>query len=160
LNTEDLVKNIQDRFIAQRWTLAIAESCTGGNLAASLIRYPGSSAFFLGSVVAYSNLLKAKLLGVDPRLIEDHGAVSPQVVQQMAEEIMKLSGSDYSIAVSGVAGPAGGTPEKPVGTVWGAIGKKGKEPFVWSFHLSGTRPEIIDQTVKTSLSQLWMQSMS
>lgn len=148
------IKEIQDLFISKKMTLSLAESCTGGRLAATLTRIPGSSGYFLGSVVAYSNFLKTKLLGVEARALENFGAVSPQVVLQMAEGILEITGSDYSIAVSGIAGPEGGTPSKPVGTIWAAIAHKGNETFIWNFNLSGTRNEIIDQCIEILLSQL------
>ncbi len=102
-------------------TLALAESCTGGTIAQLITSVPGSSAYFKGSVVAYSNEIKQEVLGVDPGSIEKHGAVSREVVEQMAEGVRKRFGTDYSIATSGIAGPDGGTPEKPVGTTWIAV---------------------------------------
>jgi nicotinamide-nucleotide amidase len=102
-------------------SLALAESCTGGSIAQMITSVPGSSAYFLGSVVAYSNRIKVEVLGVNPSSIDKHGAVSREVVEQMAEGVRKRFGSDYSIATSGIAGPDGGTPEKPVGTTWIAV---------------------------------------
>lgn len=104
------------------WMLATAESCTGGLLASTLTNLPGSSGWFHGGVVAYSNALKSGLLGVDPALIEAHGAVSEPVVLAMAQGALALPGMPVdrgcAVAVSGIAGPSGGTREKPVGTVW------------------------------------------
>lgn len=102
-------------------TLSTAESCTGGYIAHLITSIPGSSAYFLGGMVSYSNELKMDGLGVDAQLIEKHGAVSQEVVEAMAAGSIKLTNSDYSIACSGIAGPDGGTDEKPVGTVWVAI---------------------------------------
>lgn len=102
-------------------TISTAESCTGGYIAHLLTTVPGSSAYFLGSVVAYSNTIKEKILGVDPSVLIEHGAVSEAVVKAMAEGARSRLGTDYSIATSGVAGPGGGTPEKPVGTTWIAV---------------------------------------
>ena len=99
-------------------TLATAESCTGGNIAHQLTLIPGSSEFFKGSVVAYSNEIKTGVLGVCADDIENQGAVSQTVVEQMAKGIRKLMNTDFTIATSGIAGPSGGTPDKPVGTVW------------------------------------------
>ena len=99
-------------------TLSTAESCTGGKIASMITSVPGSSAWFRGSVVAYDNSIKTGVLGVDPEIIRLHGAVSEETVVAMARGIRQLTGSDYAIAVTGIAGPAGGTPEKPVGTVW------------------------------------------
>lgn len=102
-------------------TLATAESCTGGSIAARIVTVPGSSDYYQGSVVAYANNVKKQVLKVDQSLIEAHGAVSEPVVRHMAEEVKKLLNADYSIATSGIAGPTGGTAEKPVGTVWLAV---------------------------------------
>lgn len=99
-------------------TLAIAESCTGGALSAMITSVPGSSAYFKGSVVAYSNEIKHYILGVDNQLILQHGAVSREVVEAMAKGARDAFAVDYALATSGIAGPDGGTQEKPVGTVW------------------------------------------
>ncbi len=107
-------------------TLCTAESCTGGMIAHQITTVPGSSDYFIGSVVAYSNRIKEKELGVNSTTLEKEGAVSRQVVEQMAQGVRERFGTGYSIAISGIAGPAGGTVEKPVGTVWIAVaGKKG-----------------------------------
>ena len=107
-------------------TLCTAESCTGGMIAHQITTVPGSSDYFIGSVVAYSNRIKEKELGVNSTTLEKEGAVSRQVVEQMAQGVRERFGAGYSIATSGIAGPAGGTAEKPVGTVWIAVaGKKG-----------------------------------
>lgn len=151
---DELTRLIQDHFIAQGWTLSLAESCTGGHMAARLTRLPGCSQYFLGSIVAYSNDLKMNILGVESAVLLEHGAVSAPVVRQMADGVLKLTGSDYSLAISGIAGPGGGTALKPVGMVWGAVAKKGDEPFVWNFYLSGTRHEIIEQSTDILLFQL------
>lgn len=146
---------IQQTFIEQRWTLSIAESCTGGALAARLTALPGCSRYFLGSLVTYSNDLKVKLLQVDKGILEKQGAVSGAVVAQMALGVQQLTNSDYSLAVSGIAGPEGGSPQKPVGTIWAAVAKKGQSvPFVWSFQCHGNRQQIISQTTHQLLNQL------
>lgn len=108
-------------FIEQKLTLGLAESCTGGYLAHLFTTLPGSSAFFKGSIVAYANEAKTSVLGVDPRLISAFGAVSPEVAQAMAQGARKALQTDYAIGITGIAGPGGGTPEKPVGTVWIAM---------------------------------------
>jgi PncC family amidohydrolase len=152
---KDLATLIQHHCITHGRTISLAESCTGGNLAARLTRIPGCSEYFLGSIVAYSNGLKIRLLGVQPDMLMQEGAVSGPVVRQMAQGVLKLTGSDYSLAVSGIAGPSGGTPLKPVGTIWGAIGKKGADPIVWDFFLSGSRHEIIEESVNILLARFW-----
>jgi len=106
-------------------TLSVAESCTGGTVAARITSLAGASLYFRGGVVSYDNDIKADIIGVDPEDIERYGAVSQQVVEQMACGVRKLIGTDFSIATSGIAGPDGGTPDKPVGTVWMAISWEG-----------------------------------
>ncbi|MDE7150256.1 MAG: CinA family protein [Bacteroidales bacterium] len=102
-------------------TVATAESCTGGYIAHRLTAVAGSSAYFLGGVVSYANEVKSGLLGVPAGLIADVGAVSREVVEAMAAGARRRIGSDYAVATSGIAGPGGGTSEKPVGTVWMAV---------------------------------------
>lgn len=102
-------------------TLATAESCTGGNIAHRFTAMPGASEYFKGGVVAYSNEVKIALLGVDPESLNRYGAVSQSIAEQMAEGVRRATGATYGISTTGIAGPAGGTPEKPVGTVWMAV---------------------------------------
>ena len=102
-------------------TISTAESCTGGNIAHLFTSIPGSSAYFMGSVVAYDNNVKTAILKVDPLTIEKHGAVSEEVVCSMAQGVKTLLNTDFAIATSGIAGPDGGTEEKPVGTTWIAV---------------------------------------
>ncbi|WP_418975749.1 competence/damage-inducible protein A [Alistipes finegoldii] len=105
----------------RRQTLATAESCTGGTIAARFTAMPGASAYFLCGVVSYSNASKQAVLGVDPDTIARYGAVSEQVARQMAEGARRISGADYAVSTTGIAGPTGGTPEYPVGSVWIAV---------------------------------------
>ena len=102
-------------------TLATAESCTGGSIAARFTALAGASAYFKGGVVAYANGAKSDLLGVDPQTIARHGAVSEEVARQMAEGARRALRADYAVATTGIAGPTGGTAAKPVGTVWIAV---------------------------------------
>lgn len=102
-------------------TMSTAESCTGGTIASMITSVSGSSAYFMGSVVSYDNSVKINLLGVNESDLENYGAVSQQVVEQMAKGAIKTLKTDYAVSVSGIAGPDGGTPEKPVGTVWIAV---------------------------------------
>lgn len=102
-------------------TLATAESCTGGNIAHRFTAMPGASEYFKGGVVAYSNEVKIALLGVDPESLNRYGAVSQSVAEQMAEGVRRATGATYGISTTGIAGPTGGTPEKPVGTGWMAV---------------------------------------
>jgi len=143
------------RLVAGRgWMLATAESCTGGQLASTLTNLPGSSGWFHGGVVAYSNALKSGLLGVPEELIAAHGAVSAPVVEAMARGALALpgmpEGRGCAIAISGIAGPTGGTREKPVGTVWMA--------WAWpegcraeSFLFRGSRTAVKTQSVAGAL---------
>lgn len=139
---------IQDWMVKHCKTLALAESCTGGFMASQLTELPGASAYFLGSIVAYSNQLKEDLLGVAPATIKKHGAVSRETVHEMWEGLLKKTNADYGIAVSGIAGPTGGTPEKPVGTVFYALGKKGEKPQIDTLHFKGNRQTVILRTTK------------
>jgi len=102
-------------------TLSVAESCTGGAIASRFTAMPGASNYFLGGVVSYSNAMKENILGVDAGDLRRYGAVSEQVAKQMAEGIRRTTGSTYALSTTGIAGPDGGTPEKPVGTVWMAL---------------------------------------
>ncbi|MCF6185369.1 MAG: competence/damage-inducible protein A [Bacteroidales bacterium] len=118
-------------------TVSTAESCTGGNIAHLITSVPGSSACFKGGIVAYSNKIKTSLLKVSEKVLEKYGAVSKEVVEQMVKGQLELFGTDYGIAVSGIAGPTGGTSEKPVGTTWIAVGNK--EKIIARKYTFGTR---------------------
>jgi len=119
---DETVASATARLLSSRGlTLSVAESCTGGALSAKLTAIAGASDYFMGSVVSYSNAVKVSVLGVSPDTLASVGAVSRQTAEQMAEGIRRLCGTDYSIATTGIAGPSGGSDEKPVGTVWIAI---------------------------------------
>jgi nicotinamide-nucleotide amidase len=121
-------------------TLAIAESCTGGNISSRLVQISGISAILKGSVVSYSNQVKNQVLGVKKESIASEGAVSQQVALEMAEGVRKLCGADYGLSVTGIAGPDGGSPEKPVGTVWiGLSSNQGNEAFSFLFESNRAR---------------------
>jgi nicotinamide-nucleotide amidase len=145
---------VHQMFIDKKITLSIAESCTGGSVAARLTRIPGASKYFLGSIVAYSNALKTELLGVPHHLILEKGAVSGEVASQMATGILSVTKSDFAIAVTGIAGPSGGSPEKPVGTIWGAAARQNQKPRVWKFQTFGNREMVINQSVNGLLGEL------
>jgi nicotinamide-nucleotide amidase len=124
--TDDNLENILDAQLKEKkLTLALAESCTGGKLASLFTAIPSCSTYFKGGIVSYSNEIKQRMLGVDASLLEKYGAVSQQVVEAMAAGAYRNFNADCIIAVSGIAGPGGGTPEKPVGTVWIAVLYKG-----------------------------------
>lgn len=134
-------------------TVSAAESCTGGTIAALLTSVAGSSEYFLGSVTSYANSVKTGVLGVDPEIISSHGAVSSECVAAMAEGVRKLTGSDYSVATSGIAGPGGGSKEKPVGTVWiGVSSHMGTETFRMVF--KGDRKRNIERFAANALNKL------
>jgi PncC family amidohydrolase len=120
-NATEAAARIGKLLVARGWTLGTAESCTGGLVSHSITNVAGSSAFFLGGVVAYDNRIKHKVLQVPEALLVAHGAVSREVVLAMAQGVRRLLGADVGIATSGIAGPTGGTPAKPVGTVFIAV---------------------------------------
>ena len=139
---------------ARVMTIATAESCTGGKLASLLNKHAGSSAFYLGSVVAYDNRVKEQVLGVSAEDLKTHGAVSEEVVKQMANGVRMLMHADFAIATSGIAGPDGGTEEKPVGTVW--IGWATPDgTFAECYHLGKLREQITNRACQKALIELY-----
>ncbi|MCG3137013.1 MAG: Nicotinamide-nucleotide amidohydrolase PncC [Phycisphaerae bacterium] len=120
-DVEQLVQRVAGRLLESSRTVATAESCTGGLLSKLLTDIPGSSRYFPGGIIAYSNQAKIDLLGVSPELIAQHGAVSAEVAEAMARGARRCFGSDYAISITGIAGPDGGTAAKPVGTVFVAL---------------------------------------
>jgi nicotinamide-nucleotide amidase len=137
----------------RRLTLAVAESCTGGAIAARLTQVPGASAFLERGYVTYSNRSKMELLGVEARVLETSGAVSEEVAQYMAEGARRAAGTDIGLAVTGIAGPSGGSPEKPVGLVFlalsGALGGR-----VRRVHFPGERQRVRIQACQAALEML------
>ena len=148
--TGESIEEVVFRLLGDR-TIAVAESCTGGLLAGRLTVRPGSSRWFAGGVVAYSNEAKIELLGVDPALIERHGAVSAEVAEAMAEGALDRFEADVSCSVTGVAGPEGGTEEKPVGYVCFCAKTSTGEKLARDPVLPGTRTEIRDRSVVVAL---------
>jgi len=131
VDVDDLPEVILDGLRRHRQTLAVAESCTGGLMAAHLTDVPGASDVFLGGVVSYSNQAKEELIGVPHEMLVEHGAVSEEVARAMAEGVRARFGSDWGAGITGIAGPTGGTEEKPVGLVhWAVAGASG----VWAVH--------------------------
>lgn len=139
---ETLPELVAQRFAERQLTLATAESCTGGAIAAAVTALAGASAYYRGGVVAYSNEVKQAMLGVGADVLQQHGAVSEPVVRQMAEGVRLRMGADYAVATSGVAGPGGGTAEKPVGTVWMALASP-SGTVAQCKHYSGPRSQIV-----------------
>jgi len=150
ISIEELVGNL---LRSKGLMVATAESCTGGNIAHKFTLIPGSSEFFKGSVVAYSNEIKTNVLQVSTEDLEKVGAVSQAVVEQMAEGVRKLLKSDVSIATSGIAGPAGGTAEKPVGTVWIAV-SSANETISSEFRFGSLREQNILRATQAALLML------
>lgn len=151
--TDQLESLIGELLVQKNKTLSTAESCTGGFIAHKITSVPGSSRYYMGSVLPYSNDLKTGLLKVDPELIAKHGAVSQEVVTQMAELARKMLKTDYAIATSGIAGPSGGSDLKPVGTVW--IGIAGPEKTkAWKVQLGSNRLRVITETALHALNGL------
>ena len=134
-------------------TLATAESCTGGNIAHKITRVAGSSAYFKGSVVAYSNEVKARVLNVSSEILSGFGAVSRETVLQMVSGVQRLLSSDCAIATSGIAGPGGGSVEKPVGTVWIAV-RYGERSEAECFRFEGDREQVIARATQSALLML------
>ncbi|MDR0844092.1 MAG: competence/damage-inducible protein A [Tannerella sp.] len=150
-------KNIEiiagDRLRARGLTIGTAESCTGGAIAALLTSVAGSSDYYKGSVVSYSNSVKEKVLGVSADALRHYGAVSREVVEQMARGALQVLGCDCAIATSGIAGPGGGTPEKPVGTVWIAVANQDKTVSS-EYHFGAQRDQNIQRAVNRGLLML------
>lgn len=153
--TEDVTPNVVlGRYLSEnKQTIATAESCTGGRLAALLNEQSGSSAYYMGSVVAYDNSVKQQVLGVKAETLATDGAVSEATVRQMAEGVQRLLHTDYAIATSGVAGPTGGSPDKPVGTVWIAWATP-KGTTAECCHFSGDRAQITNNAAMAAIGKL------
>ena len=134
-------------------TIALAESCTGGMIAGVLTDIPGASKVFLGSAVTYSNEAKIDILGVDPDIINDHGAVSSHCAEKMAEGAKRIFRAEIALSVTGIAGPDGGSAEKPVGTVWFGISSN-DATYTFKKQFSGERALIRNSAVKTALEAL------
>ncbi len=141
-----LSSSVGEALAEQNLTISTAESCTGGLLSHVLTGISGSSAYFIGGVVAYSNAIKERVLGVETKTLIDHGAVSGPTAWQMADGIRIKFGTDIGLSTTGVAGPTGGTPDKPVGLVWMGISTLEKT-ITFDCHFKGERIEIMRSTV-------------
>lgn len=148
-NTIDIINKLKEN----NQTITFAESCTGGQIAAEFTAISGVSAVLMGSVVSYSNEIKSKWLDVKEETLIAHGAVSKETVEEMLTGALKMASADYAIAVSGIAGPTGGTDEKPVGTVYIGI-KNSQHSIVELHHFSGDREEVQKQAKNTAISLL------
>ncbi len=151
--TAQLVRILARALPARRATVAVAESCTAGLLGAALTACSGSSSYFNGGVIVYANAAKTRLLAVAPALLARHGAVSAPVARQMAQAVRRRLAATFGIAITGIAGPTGGTPRKPVGTVW--LGLAGPHvACARCLHLAGTRAQIRARAVRAAVALL------
>lgn len=153
MNTQALVQALAAALLARGQMLATAESCTGGMIAAACTDLSGSSQWFERGFVTYSNAAKSEMLGVDPALIAQHGAVSELVARAMAFGAVRHAQAQVSVAVTGVAGPTGGSPDKPVGTVWFGFQVEGRLVSELR-HFEGNRAAVRAQTVEHALRRL------
>lgn len=151
---QDAAAKLGDRLLAARMKLASAESCTGGWLATTATAVPGSSTWFECAFVAYSYDAKEAMLGVQRETLEKYGAVSAETVIEMVRGALSRSRADLAVAITGIAGPGGGVPGKPVGTVWMAWGKGHHPPITKMLHFDGDREAIRRQTVAQALAGL------
>jgi nicotinamide-nucleotide amidase len=149
-----LSQQLGAQLLQRGWRVATAESCTGGGIAAAITAVPGSSSWFEYGMVSYANSAKQKLLGVREAVLEKEGAVSEAVVIEMARGAIALSAANIVVAVSGVAGPGGGSPEKPVGTVWFAWVKATGETNTELKNFGGDRAAVQEQSVIFALQGL------
>ncbi|RYY74871.1 MAG: CinA family protein [Gammaproteobacteria bacterium] len=150
----DLSELLGQKLFARGWRVTTAESCTGGGIAAAITAIPNSSSWFEYGVVSYANRAKEKLLRVNSETLVREGAVSKTVVEQMVKGALDLSGAEIAVAVSGIAGPTGGTAEKPVGTVWFAWGLASGSINSDCCHFSGDRISVQQQSVQHALNGL------
>ena len=143
-------REIVEKLMEKTITVVTAESCTGGMIASAITDVPGSSGIFGYGMVTYSNEAKRKILGVQKETLEQFGAVSAETAFEMAKGLKRVSGADVAVSVTGIAGPGGGSVEKPVGLVYMGL-SKGDEVFIKKNLFSGSREEIRHQTVATAL---------
>jgi len=150
---KSLMEKVKKELLLRKENVATAESCTGGRVASLLTYLPGSSEYYLGGIISYSNSVKERVLGVPHDVITSKGAVSLETVSFMALGALNVIGSDWSLVSSGVAGPNGGTGLSPVGCVWMAIGHKHRDPICWERHFKGGREQVMEKTVKNLLER-------
>jgi nicotinamide-nucleotide amidase len=150
----NLAEQLGECLTAKGIKMASAESCTGGWLAKVITDIPGSSAWFTASVVSYSNDAKQSLLGVSADTLSEFGAVSGETVLEMTEGLFSYTDANVAVSISGIAGPDGGSEDKPVGLVWLSWGKRGKAVFANSFHFEGGREDVRSQSVKQAILSL------
>lgn len=134
--------------------LVTAESCTGGGIALAITDIPGSSSYFAGGIVTYSNEMKQNLLGVPPEMLETYGAVSDPVAKAMAEGALKACNADIAVSATGIAGPGRGSDKKPVGLVYTGYALKGRPALCIKHNFSGSREEVRQKTIEAALENL------
>lgn len=155
MNKKTLAQKIQTLFLEKGWSLALAESCTGGGVAATLVQIPDCSGYFFGGVVAYCNEAKKALLGVRDETLEKYGAVSLETAQQMAQGASKKFNAHFALSTTGIAGPSGGSENKPIGMVCFAIASQDHVLATWTSYFSGERERIIESAIHEGLLRLW-----
>ena len=153
MNSTDLTKTLAEILLSRNWMVSLAESCTGGLVSATLTELAGSSEWFERGYITYSNEAKTECLEVPARLIESHGAVSEPVAKAMAEGARINSGSDVAISITGIAGPSGGTAEKPVGTVCFGWATE-NQTLTKTMHFDGDRQAVRQQATEFALTEL------
>ncbi|MBU3540702.1 CinA family protein [Polynucleobacter sp. UB-Tiil-W10] len=153
MNASDLTKTLADILLSRNWTLSLAESCTGGLVCATLTELAGSSEWFERGYITYSNEAKNECLGVPAQLIESHGAVSEQTAKAMAEGARINSGGDVAISITGIAGPSGGSADKPVGTVCFGWATE-NQSLTKTMRFDGDRQAVRRQATEFALTEL------
>jgi len=151
---DSIILDLHNLLLEKKYKLALAESCTGGAISSALVQIPGASSYLEGSIVTYSNEMKIKLLHVNKNTLKEKGAVSVEVVDEMLSALLEITGADYVLATSGIAGPGGGSDEKPVGTVCIGCASKNMHKDIGFIHTQGSRERVIENSVNTALAIL------
>lgn len=151
---QQIENKVMEALCKNNFTIATAESCTGGMVSARLINYPGASGAFINGMCTYTNESKSRLLDINPDIINTYGAVSPQTADAMCKGVAKVSNADIGLSTTGIAGPDGGTKEKPVGLVYIGVCFKG-ESYIKKLMLKGTRNEIRTEAAYEVIKLLW-----
>ncbi len=154
---KDLSETVGDLLRQRSLTLSVAESCSGGLISSRIVDIPGSSDYYLGGVISYSNQTKIELLKVEKDLLKKFGAVSTQVAKSMAEGCRKKFGSDYSLSTTGIAGPTGGSREKPIGLVYIGLARRGKNSYIRKYRFKGTRQMVRRKSAQSALFMLFLE---
>ena len=156
-SAQDLEEKVGELLSQRGWTLAVAESCTGGLVGHRITNVSGSSVYFEGGVISYSNEVKEHVLGVPLETLIDHGAVSKETVLAMAKGVRRLLGTDVAVSITGIAGPTGGTPEKPVGLVYiglAAEDAESAEKHIWAGDRESNKAQTAEAALKLLFSYL------